>query len=41
MVFGMPGEAIKADAVDTVLPISEIPAEIVRAVNYSINREKT
>jgi two-component system, chemotaxis family, protein-glutamate methylesterase/glutaminase len=40
VVFGMPGEAIKAEAVNVVLPISEIPGEIVRAVNYTIARER-
>jgi two-component system chemotaxis response regulator CheB len=35
VVFGMPAEAIKAGAAETVLPISEIPGEIIRAVNYS------
>ncbi|OGW27110.1 MAG: hypothetical protein A2X59_04590 [Nitrospirae bacterium GWC2_42_7] len=36
IVFGMPGEAIKAGAVEIILPISEIPAEIIRMVS---NRE--
>ncbi|MBQ0166182.1 MAG: chemotaxis response regulator protein-glutamate methylesterase [Treponema sp.] len=30
VIFGMPNEAIKAGAVDTILPLREIPAEIVR-----------
>lgn len=33
VVFGMPAEAIKTGAVDAVLPISEVPAEIIRMVN--------
>jgi len=33
VVFGMPGEAIKNGAVDTILPLQEIPAEIIRIVN--------
>lgn len=33
VVFGMPGEAIKNGAVETVLPISEIPSAIIRVVN--------
>jgi two-component system, chemotaxis family, protein-glutamate methylesterase/glutaminase len=33
VVFGMPAEAIKAGAVEAVLPLSEIPAEIMRLVN--------
>lgn len=33
VVFGMPGEAIKAGAAEAVLPLSDIPAEIVRLVN--------
>lgn len=40
VVFGMPAEAIKAGAVESVLPISEIPAEITRVVSFSVNREK-
>ncbi|MDA8434064.1 MAG: chemotaxis response regulator protein-glutamate methylesterase [Nitrospiraceae bacterium] len=40
VVFGMPAEAIKAGAVESVLPISDIPAEIIRVVSYSVNREK-
>jgi two-component system, chemotaxis family, protein-glutamate methylesterase/glutaminase len=32
VVFGMPGEAIKAGAARTVLPISAIPAEIITKV---------
>ncbi len=35
VVFGMPGEAIKANAVKTVLPIGEIPSEIINVVNNS------
>ncbi len=34
VVFGMPNEAIRANAVETILPILDIPSEIVRAVNY-------
>jgi two-component system chemotaxis response regulator CheB len=41
VVFGMPAEAIKAGAVESVLPISDIPAEIIRVVSYSVNREKS
>ena len=41
VVFGMPAEAIKAGAVESVLPISDIPAEIIRVVSYSVNRENT
>ncbi|MEW6107884.1 MAG: chemotaxis response regulator protein-glutamate methylesterase [Nitrospirota bacterium] len=33
VVFGMPAEAIKAGAATKVLPISDIPAEIIRMVN--------
>ncbi len=33
VVFGMPGEAIKNNAVETIRPISEIPYEIIRVVN--------
>jgi len=33
VVFGMPGEAIKNGAVETILPLQEIPAQIVRIVN--------
>ncbi len=33
VVFGMPAEAIKNGSVETVLPISEIPSEIIRVVN--------
>jgi two-component system, chemotaxis family, protein-glutamate methylesterase/glutaminase len=38
IVFGMPAEAIKAGAVEKILPISEIPAEVISIVN---NREIT
>jgi two-component system chemotaxis response regulator CheB len=41
VVFGMPAEAIKTGAVKSVLPISDIAAEIIRVVNYSVNREKS
>lgn len=41
VVFGMPAEAIKADAVDRILPISAIPGEVIRAVNYKDKREKS
>ncbi len=40
VVFGMPGEAIKAGAIESVLPISEIPAEIIRVVNTSEHMER-
>jgi len=33
VVFGMPSEAIKNGAVETVLPVSEIPSAIIRVVN--------
>jgi two-component system, chemotaxis family, protein-glutamate methylesterase/glutaminase len=33
VVFGMPGEAIKAGAAEAVLPLPEIPAEIMRLVD--------
>ncbi|MBI5640286.1 MAG: chemotaxis-specific protein-glutamate methyltransferase CheB, partial [Nitrospirae bacterium] len=33
VVFGMPAEAIKNGAVETVLPISDIPSEMIRVVN--------
>ena len=32
VVFGMPNEAIKRGSIDTVLPLSEIPAAILRNV---------
>jgi two-component system chemotaxis response regulator CheB len=32
VVFGMPKEAIKADAVDEILPLDLVPAGIVRAL---------
>jgi two-component system, chemotaxis family, protein-glutamate methylesterase/glutaminase len=38
VVFGMPAEAIKTGAVRTVLPISEIPSEIIRVVNNPHDR---
>jgi two-component system, chemotaxis family, protein-glutamate methylesterase/glutaminase len=37
VVFGMPGEAIKAGAAEAVLPLSEVPAEIMRLVNKKRN----
>lgn len=39
VVFGMPREAIKADAVKSVLPIVEIPTEIINVVNNSTLRK--
>lgn len=33
VVYGMPGEAVKAGGVEKILPLPEIPAEIIRAVN--------
>ncbi len=38
VVFGMPAEAIKNGAVETVLPISEIPSAIIKMVNNPHNR---
>ena len=38
VVFGMPAEAIKNGAVERVLPISEIPSDIIRAVNNPRDR---
>lgn len=38
VVFGMPAEAIKNGAVETVLPISEIPSAIIRVVNNPHSR---
>jgi len=38
VVFGMPAEAIKNNAVETVLPISEIPSAIIRVVNNPHDR---
>jgi two-component system chemotaxis response regulator CheB len=35
VVFGMPGEVIKAGAAGRVLPISEIPAELMKLVQGS------
>jgi two-component system chemotaxis response regulator CheB len=40
VVFGMPAEAIKANAVEIVKPVSEIAAEITRVVNYFSVRKK-
>ncbi|MDI6745301.1 MAG: chemotaxis protein CheB [Thermodesulfovibrionales bacterium] len=33
VVFGMPGEVISAGAADSVLPLSEIPVELINIVN--------
>jgi len=33
VVFGMPGEAIKNGAIETILPLQEISSEIIRIVN--------
>jgi len=38
VVFGMPAEAIKNGAVKTILPLSEISAEIIRVVNNPQNK---
>jgi two-component system chemotaxis response regulator CheB len=38
VVFGMPAEAIKNGAVERVLPISEIPSDIIRVVNNPRDR---
>ena len=40
VVFGMPGEAIKSGAVETVLPLQEIPAEIIRIVSDPNSRKR-
>ncbi|MHB8882107.1 MAG: protein-glutamate methylesterase/protein-glutamine glutaminase [Thermodesulfovibrionales bacterium] len=40
VVFGMPAEAIKTGAVESILPISDIPAAIARVVNVPVTREK-
>lgn len=40
VVFGMPGEAIKAGAADSVLRVSEIPAEILRVVHYTVGKRE-
>ncbi|MBI5640235.1 MAG: chemotaxis response regulator protein-glutamate methylesterase [Nitrospirae bacterium] len=40
VVFGMPAEAIRAGAAETVLPLSEIPAEIIKVVNFSSNSKR-
>ena len=40
VVFGMPGEAIKNGAVEMILPLQEIPAEIIRIVNNPNIRER-
>jgi two-component system chemotaxis response regulator CheB len=39
VVFGMPSEVIKAGAAEKVLPISEIPAEIIRLIR-KINQKE-
>jgi len=38
VVFGMPGEVIKAGAADSVLKISEIPPEMIRVINYTAGK---
>jgi two-component system chemotaxis response regulator CheB len=38
VVFGMPAEAIKNGGVEKVLPISEIPSEIIKVVNEPRDR---
>ena len=40
VVFGMPAEAIKHGAVKTILPLQDIPAEIIRMVNRPDKRGK-
>jgi two-component system chemotaxis response regulator CheB len=40
VVFGMPGEVIKAGAAKAVLPISAIPGEIISMVNTAAYRER-
>ena len=35
IVYGMPQEAVKVGAVDKVLPLNRIPAEIINQVNKS------
>lgn len=39
VVFGMPSEVIKAGAADRILPIANIPAEIIKAVKGSKKSE--
>ncbi|MEW6570176.1 MAG: chemotaxis response regulator protein-glutamate methylesterase [Nitrospirota bacterium] len=39
VVYGMPSEVIKAGAANRVLPISEIPAEIIKIVSVERNLE--
>lgn len=41
VVFGMPAEAIKSGAVDVVVSISEMPAEVIRMVNSSNQRRRS
>ena len=40
VVFGMPAEAIKTGAVESVLPVSEIASEILRVTSYSVSSER-
>ncbi len=40
VVFGMPAEAIKAGGAETVLPLPEIPSEVLRVVNYTVSRKR-
>jgi two-component system chemotaxis response regulator CheB len=40
VVFGMPAEAIKAKAADTILPLVEIPAEIMRVIDYRVFQKR-
>jgi two-component system chemotaxis response regulator CheB len=40
VVFGMPGEVIKAGAADSVLRVSEIPAEILRVVHNTAGKRE-
>jgi two-component system chemotaxis response regulator CheB len=41
VVFGMPGEVIKADAARTILTISKIPGEIVQLVRRTVRKNES
>ena len=36
VVFGMPNEAIKRKAVDSILPLEKIAAEVIRKTNNGV-----